>query len=88
MMESASSAKAKQLAIIRGAHIAYEDHSGRFALFFDAQLSEGLSSLQIVALPDLPDIPGITWDVSKLNGRPCWVVDEGSMIKFHDWWRE
>ena len=87
-MEPVNSARAKQLAIIRNAHIAYEDHSERFALFFDAYLSEGLSSLQIVSLPDLPDIPGIAWDVSRLNGKPCWVIDEGNIVKFHSWWKE
>jgi hypothetical protein len=78
----------RQLAVIKRAHVAYEDHSQRLALFFDVYTSEARSSLQIVSLPDLPSIPGIAWDVSRLDGRVCWVHVGDGLVKFIDWWRD
>lgn len=80
--------KDRQLAIIKNARVAYEDHTHRDALWFDAFLSENLCTLLIVPLPDLPNIPGIKWDVSALNGQPCWVREEDNIIQFVDWWKQ
>ena len=41
----------KQLALIRNPRVQIEDHSMRECLFFDAYISEGQASLQIVSLP-------------------------------------
>jgi len=59
----------------------------RECLFFDAYISEGQASLQIVSLP-LLDIPGAKFDVSALEGKPCWVAVEDNFVKFVDWWRK
>jgi hypothetical protein len=79
----------KQMALIKNAHIAYEDHSQRLCIFFDAYTTEGFSSLQIVPLPDLPDVPCLAWDTSGLNGKVCWVEkdEKANIVRFIDWFR-
>lgn len=77
----------EQLAIIRRPRVEVEDHSLKPALMFDAFVSEGYAALQIVPLPEV-DIPGLKWDVSALEGKPCWVKLDKHMILFTRWWKE
>jgi hypothetical protein len=79
--------KEKQLALIKNPEVKIEDHSMKLCLWFDASLSEGRSALLIVPLPELA-CPDIRYDVSRLEGKVCWVVDEGNIVKFLGWWRE
>lgn len=77
----------EQLAIIRSPHIGIEDHSMRLSLFFDTYISEGRAAYQIVPLPEI-NIPHITFDVSKLEGQPCWVQVDGNFIRFVRFWNQ
>lgn len=81
---------ARQLAIIRNAHVRIEDRSMKFSIFFDTYINEGRAAMQIVLLPELPNIPGLAYDASKLDGRPCWVEvnEEARTIVFVDWWHD
>lgn len=78
------------LAIVRNPRVSIEDHSLKTCLFFDAFTREGFCALQIVALPELPEIPGIKWDVSALDGKPCWVTSrpDDNILLFSRWWKE
>ena len=75
----------RQIAIIRDAHIDIEDHTGRPAVFFTTYVSEHLAASQIRDLPPV-DIPGLKYDISALEGQPCWVVVDGPFIRFDGWW--
>jgi hypothetical protein len=81
---------AKQLALIQNAKVAIEDHSMKPAIFFDAYMAENSASLQIVSLPDLPNIPGLAYNVDKMNGRPCWVEqdEKANITRFVSWWNQ
>lgn len=76
----------RQLAIIRDPRVEFEDHNGRLCLFFETYISECHAAMQVVQLPDT-DIPGLRWDVSALEGQPCWVEVDASLIRFVGWWK-
>lgn len=80
----------RQLAIIRNAHRAIEDHAGVYAIVFDAYITEGSAALQVV-LPRDERFASL-WDalgggdgcVSLLNGKSAWVEVTPGMVIFKE----
>lgn len=75
----------RQLAIIRDVGVGIEDHTGKPAIFFTTYITESHAAGQVFHLPT-PDVPGLKYDVSALEGQPCWVIVDGPFIRFDGWW--
>lgn len=64
----------EHLAVISEVRMGMEDHYGA-ALMFTASISEGNCALQVIPIDDprCKEILSGVSDVSRLNGRACWV---------------
>lgn len=77
----------KQMAIVKGVHCGVGDR-GRFALWFNVYISECVAALQVFQggeeVARIVEAAGVG-DVKELDGRPCWVECDGSLIRFKGW---
>lgn len=77
----------KKMAIIRNVHIGAEDHYGA-ALWFDTYVSEASAALQVIPWEMAYDIVKRVDDIKHLEGKPCWVEEEGGLIRFIGLWEK
>jgi hypothetical protein len=78
-------AENKILGIIKRVGFGIRDTSHAM-LWFDVYTSEASASLQCIPAAEairLIEKHGIS-DVKNLEGKPCWVRDEGALIRFID----
>lgn len=76
----------EKLAIIREAIVSREDHSRKICIVFSTYINEGVAASHWIGV-DTPKEFESLWeamsgDVRNLNGKPCWVNEEGSRIYF------
>lgn len=74
----------KQLAVIKNFNIGVGDR-GRPAIWFSTYISESTAALQVIegqeAIYEFINNSRLT-DITKIEGKTCWVEVDGSRIKF------
>lgn len=74
----------KKLAIIKQVQFGIGDY-GRMALWFTTYVDENGSALQVFHDPKEIEkilLDGRVSDVTKMNGKACWVNDDNGLIRF------
>lgn len=81
---TATDTTTEQLAVIKNFNIGVGDR-GRPAIWFDTYINEHEAALQVIegaqAIYDLIDEAGLT-DVTKIEGRVCWVATGNHLIRY------
>jgi hypothetical protein len=78
---------AEQVAIIRGIRAGANDR-GQPGLTFQTYITESSAAQQFVSWADAADMARTVSDIRELEGRPCWVETDGSLIRFLRLWDE
>jgi hypothetical protein len=76
----------EKMAIVKDVGFGNRD-IGRPCLFFSVYINESVGSLQVFegkkALQMIQNSE--VYDIKELEGKPCWIEEEGNTIKFLKW---